>query len=89
MCEIMQALLLLNYIVSFYVIFHHISQNLSVLREQLAFVEDEDVQAMHDAIYSKYIMFKYVIYFFFEKKNTIWFLMISIMIKVRNLGIKS
>ncbi|KAK3219892.1 hypothetical protein Dsin_013862 [Dipteronia sinensis] len=52
------VLLLLNYLVSFYMIFHHISLNLSVLREQLAFIEDEDVQAMHDAVYTKYIMFK-------------------------------
>ncbi|KAL5756013.1 hypothetical protein ACOSP7_020439 [Xanthoceras sorbifolium] len=52
------VLLLLNYLVSFYIIFHHISQNLSVLREQLAFIEDEDVQAMYDAVYTKYIMFK-------------------------------
>ncbi|XP_010545681.1 PREDICTED: uncharacterized protein LOC104817969 isoform X3 [Tarenaya hassleriana] len=52
------VLLILNYIISFYVIFHHISQNLSVLREQLAFIEDENVQAMHDAVYTKYIMFK-------------------------------
>lgn len=55
-----QVLLLFNYFISFYVIFHHISQNLAVLREQLAFIEDEDVQAMHDAVYTKYIMFKYV-----------------------------
>lgn len=55
-----QVLLLLNYFISFYVIFHHISQNLAVLRDQLAFIEDEDVQAMHDAVYTKYIMFKYV-----------------------------
>jgi len=39
-----QVLLLLNYFTSFYVIFHHISQNLSVLREQLSYIEDEDVQ---------------------------------------------
>ncbi|GAV77560.1 hypothetical protein CFOL_v3_21031 [Cephalotus follicularis] len=52
------VLLLLNYLISFYIIFHHISQNLSVLREQLTFIEDEDVQAMHDAVYTKYIMFK-------------------------------
>ncbi|KAH9714207.1 hypothetical protein WN944_021993 [Citrus x changshan-huyou] len=52
------VLLLFNYFISFYVIFHHISQNLAVLREQLAFIEDEDVQAMHDAVYTKYIMFK-------------------------------
>ncbi|XVE52047.1 hypothetical protein DITRI_Ditri02bG0089200 [Diplodiscus trichospermus] len=52
------VLLLLNYIISFYVIFRHISQNLLVLREQLTFIEDEDVQSMHDAVYTKYIMFK-------------------------------
>lgn len=52
------VLLLLNYIVSFYLIFHHISRNLLVLKEQLAFIEDEDVHLMHDAIYTKYIMFK-------------------------------
>ncbi|XP_044487480.1 uncharacterized protein LOC123212419 [Mangifera indica] len=52
------VLLLLNYLVSFYVIFHHISQNLSVLREQLAFIEEEDIQDMHDAVYAKYTMFK-------------------------------
>ncbi|XVF74537.1 hypothetical protein PTKIN_Ptkin13bG0118000 [Pterospermum kingtungense] len=51
------VLLLLNYIISFYVIFHHISQNLLVLREQLTFLE-EDVQSMHDAVYKKYIMLK-------------------------------
>ena len=55
------VLLILNYMISFYVIFHHISQNLSVLREQLSFIEDENVQAMHDAVYAKYIMFKYVL----------------------------
>lgn len=53
-----QVLLLLNYFTSFYVIFHHISQNLSVLREQLSYIEDEDVHAMHDAVYTKYMMFK-------------------------------
>lgn len=52
------VLLLLNYIISFYVIFHHISQNLLMLREQLTFIADEDVHAMHDAVYLKYIMFK-------------------------------
>lgn len=52
------VLLLLNYFVSFYVIFHHVSQNLLLLREQLSFIEDEDVYAMHDAIYTKYTMFK-------------------------------
>ncbi|XP_073226728.1 uncharacterized protein [Cicer arietinum] len=52
------VLLLLNYFISFYVIFHHISQNLLVLREQLSVIENEDVRAMHDAVYKKYIMFK-------------------------------
>lgn len=55
-----QVLLLLNYVISFYVIFHHISQNLLVLREQLSFIDNEDVHAMHDAVYTKYVMFKYV-----------------------------
>lgn len=52
------VLLLLNYMISFYVIFHHISQNLLVLREQLTFIEDEDVQPMRDAVYMKYRMLK-------------------------------
>ncbi|XP_058745385.1 uncharacterized protein LOC131618136 isoform X1 [Vicia villosa] len=52
------VLLLLNYFISFYVIFHHISQNLLVLREQLSIIENEDVRAMYDAVYKKYIMFK-------------------------------
>ncbi|KAL0319284.1 UNVERIFIED_CONTAM: hypothetical protein Sangu_2084600 [Sesamum angustifolium] len=52
------VLLLLNYLVVFYVIFNHVYQNLMVLRDQLSFIEDEDVQAMHDAVYTKYIMFK-------------------------------
>ncbi|XP_050231473.1 uncharacterized protein LOC126680390 [Mercurialis annua] len=52
------VLLLLNYLTSFYLIFHQISQNLSMLREQLNFVEDEDVRDMHDAVYTKYLMFK-------------------------------
>ncbi|KAG8379986.1 hypothetical protein BUALT_Bualt07G0146700 [Buddleja alternifolia] len=52
------VLLLLNYFVVFYVIFYHISQNLLVLRDQLSFIDDEDVQAMRDAIYTKYVMFK-------------------------------
>lgn len=53
-----QALLVLNYIILFYVIFHHISQNLSVLREQLMYIIDDDVHAMRDAVYTKYMMFK-------------------------------
>ncbi|XP_021862870.1 uncharacterized protein [Spinacia oleracea] len=52
------ALLLLNYFISFSVIFHHISQNLLFLREQLSVIEDDDVRAMHDAVRSKYVMFK-------------------------------
>ncbi|KVI05965.1 Transmembrane receptor, eukaryota [Cynara cardunculus var. scolymus] len=32
--------------------------NLSLLSEQLNFIEDEDVQEMHDAVYTKYLMFK-------------------------------
>ncbi|KAG5523468.1 hypothetical protein RHGRI_035315 [Rhododendron griersonianum] len=51
-------LLLLNYSVSFYLIFHHIYRNLLVLREQLTFIEDEDVHLMHAAVYAKYVMFK-------------------------------
>ncbi|KAL0010353.1 hypothetical protein SO802_005461 [Lithocarpus litseifolius] len=57
-CFNLQVLLLLNYLISFYVIFHHISPNLLVLREQLSFIEDEDVHTMHDAVYTKYMMFK-------------------------------
>ncbi|OVA20262.1 hypothetical protein BVC80_157g59 [Macleaya cordata] len=52
------VLLVLNYFISFYMIFHHISQNLLQLREQLTFIEDEDIQAMHDAVYTKYTMLK-------------------------------
>ncbi|KAK4269340.1 hypothetical protein QN277_022509 [Acacia crassicarpa] len=52
------VLLLLNYFVSFYLIFWHISQNLLVLREQLSIVENEFVRTMHDALYTKYMMFK-------------------------------
>ncbi|XP_019424930.1 PREDICTED: uncharacterized protein LOC109333808 isoform X1 [Lupinus angustifolius] len=52
------VLLLLNYFISFYMIFHHISQNLLVLREQLSIIESEDVHTMHDAVYKKYTMFK-------------------------------
>ncbi|KAJ8452086.1 hypothetical protein Cgig2_016667 [Carnegiea gigantea] len=52
------ALLLLNYFISFSVIFHHISQNLLSLREQLNIIEDDDIQAMRDAVRTKYVMFK-------------------------------
>ena len=58
---LIQVLLLLNYFISFYVIFHHIYQNLLALQEQLSFIMEEDVQAMHDAILTKYKMFKYAI----------------------------
>ncbi|KAI3759701.1 hypothetical protein L6452_07710 [Arctium lappa] len=51
-------LLVLDYLLIFFVIFNHITQNLSLLSEQLNFIEDEDVQEMHDAIYTKYLMFK-------------------------------
>lgn len=56
---LIQVLLLLNYFISFYVIFHHIYQNILALQEQLNFIMEEDVQAMHDAIHTKYKMFKY------------------------------
>lgn len=58
MFAVKQILLLLNYFIIFYMIFCHVSQNLIVLREQLSFIEDEDVHEMHDAVYKKYIMFK-------------------------------
>ncbi|KAF3334834.1 Lung seven transmembrane receptor [Carex littledalei] len=52
------AFLLASYMVSFYIIFRRISENLSMLSEQLNFIEDEDVQSMHGALNTKYIMFK-------------------------------
>ncbi|KAM0032078.1 putative transmembrane protein GPR107/GPR108 [Helianthus debilis subsp. tardiflorus] len=51
-------LLMLDYLLIFFVIFNHINQNLSLLREQLNYIEDEDIQEMHDAVYTKYLMFK-------------------------------
>uniref|UniRef100_UPI003D9F344B uncharacterized protein LOC141825153 n=1 Tax=Curcuma longa TaxID=136217 RepID=UPI003D9F344B len=48
--------LLLNYSLSFYMIFHHISQNMGILREQLSYIEDEDT--MHNALHTKFTMFK-------------------------------
>ncbi|GKA50704.1 RNA-directed DNA polymerase, eukaryota [Tanacetum coccineum] len=51
-------LLVLDYLLIFFVIFNHITQNLSLLSEQLNFIEDEDVQEMRDAVYTKYLMFK-------------------------------
>ncbi|THU72688.1 hypothetical protein C4D60_Mb04t14820 [Musa balbisiana] len=50
--------LLLNYSLSFYIIFRHTSQNLSVLHEQLSFIENEDIHAMHNALRTKYTMLK-------------------------------
>lgn len=61
----MQVLLLFNYFISFYGISRHVSQNLRLLREQLSIIEDEDVQAMHDVVFAKYIMFKYACSHFF------------------------
>lgn len=52
------VLLILNYLASFYLIFHHISRNLIVLREQLTFTADEDVYLMRNAVFAKYILFK-------------------------------
>ncbi|KAL6006124.1 hypothetical protein ACLOJK_040170 [Asimina triloba] len=52
------VLLLLNYLISFYVIFRRTQRNLFVLREQLSVIEDEAIQTMHDAVYTKYTMFK-------------------------------
>ncbi|KAH6758828.1 transmembrane protein [Perilla frutescens var. frutescens] len=51
-------LLLINYVILFYVIFNHVSQNINALSDQLRFINNQDVQAMHDAVYTKYIMFK-------------------------------
>ncbi|KAG9141117.1 hypothetical protein Leryth_001613 [Lithospermum erythrorhizon] len=52
------VLLVINYLILFYIIFHHVAENLVFLREQLHFIDDEDINSMHDAIYTKYIMFK-------------------------------
>ncbi|XP_073027311.1 uncharacterized protein [Primulina eburnea] len=52
------AILLLDYFAIFYLIFHRVSQNLQALREQLNFIEYEDIQAMHNAVYTKYVMLK-------------------------------
>ncbi|XP_015694550.1 uncharacterized protein LOC102719639 isoform X1 [Oryza brachyantha] len=50
--------LLINYFMSFYIIFRRTSQNLLVLREQLNFIEEEDMHSLHGALNTKYIMFK-------------------------------
>ncbi|KAK8933912.1 hypothetical protein KSP39_PZI015723 [Platanthera zijinensis] len=49
---------LLNYSVSFYLIFRHISQNLVILREELSSMEDGSVQSIDIALRMKYTMFK-------------------------------
>ncbi|EEC71264.1 hypothetical protein OsI_03254 [Oryza sativa Indica Group] len=50
--------LLINYFMSFYIIFRRTSQNLMVLREQLNFIEEEDIHSLHGALNTKYTMFK-------------------------------
>ncbi|KAF0921151.1 hypothetical protein E2562_039080 [Oryza meyeriana var. granulata] len=50
--------LLISYFMSFYIIFRRTSQNLLVLREQLNFIEEEDVHSLHGALNTKYTMFK-------------------------------
>ncbi|XP_047329416.1 uncharacterized protein LOC124932781 isoform X2 [Impatiens glandulifera] len=50
--------LLVNYLLSFYLIFRNVSRNLVTLREQMAFIEDENVLGMRDAICTKYALFK-------------------------------
>ena len=66
---------MLNYVITFYVIFHHTSQNLMILREHLSFIEDEDIHAMHEAVYAKYTMFKYVLYQIYQTPHLIfWYL---------------
>ncbi|KAL8139467.1 hypothetical protein V2J09_005488 [Rumex salicifolius] len=52
------VLLLLNYTVSFSLIFRHISQNLLALQEQLSVIEHEDIHVLYDTVHLKYIMFK-------------------------------
>uniref|UniRef100_A0A453FDJ7 THH1/TOM1/TOM3 domain-containing protein n=1 Tax=Aegilops tauschii subsp. strangulata TaxID=200361 RepID=A0A453FDJ7_AEGTS len=50
--------LLMNYFASFYIIFCRTSQCLLVLREQLNFVEEEDIHSLHGTLNTKYTMFK-------------------------------
>lgn len=50
--------LLINYFASFYIIFRRTSQCLLVLREQLNFVEEEDIHSLHGTLNTKYTMFK-------------------------------
>ena len=56
-----QGFLLINYFASFYIIFRRTSQCLLVLREQLNFVEEEDIHSLHGTLNTKYTMFKYVV----------------------------
>lgn len=53
-----QAILLVNYFASFYVIFRRTSQNLVALQEQLSLVEEEGIHSLHGALNTKYTMFK-------------------------------
>uniref|UniRef100_A0A1D1YIG8 tRNA dimethylallyltransferase n=1 Tax=Anthurium amnicola TaxID=1678845 RepID=A0A1D1YIG8_9ARAE len=52
--------MMLNYFVAFYMIFHHLSQNLFALSEQinLSFIENDNVHPMHSVMQIKYSMFK-------------------------------
>ncbi|CAN6462998.1 unnamed protein product [Victoria cruziana] len=52
------VLLLIIYLMSFYTIFLHISRNLLVLHQQLNFLQHEDTDIVHDAVHTKYMMFK-------------------------------
>jgi hypothetical protein len=54
-----QGFLLINYFASFYIIVRRTSQCLLVLREQLNFVEEEDIHSLHGTLNTKYTMFKY------------------------------
>ncbi|XP_057864919.1 uncharacterized protein LOC131072698 isoform X2 [Cryptomeria japonica] len=50
--------MMLIYLLMLYVIFLHLSKNIAFLREQLRNIEDDGVQVMHTAVYTKYSMFK-------------------------------
>ncbi|KAH9307949.1 hypothetical protein KI387_035860 [Taxus chinensis] len=50
--------MMLIYLLMLYVIFLHLSKNIAFLRDQLRHIEDDGVQVMHTAIYTKYSMFK-------------------------------
>eukprot|EP01018_Ginkgo_biloba_P001767 Gb_16759 [translate_table: standard] len=49
---------MLIYLAMLYVIFLHLSRNISVLREQLQNIQEGGVQIMHMAVRTKYTMFK-------------------------------